>query len=261
MILDGREVAGFIKERHRQQVAALGRAPKLVIVSSGQTAATQSFVHAKVRYGEGIGVAVEVLDVPSGELLEAIAAQNARDEVTGIIVQLPLGNPEQTDAALAAVEPAKDVDGLAPGSSFQVSAAKGIIWLLGAYSVEVKAQAVSVVGQGRLVGAPVADALESIGADVTRCNEHTADLAAATREADVIIAATGVPALITREMVKSGTAIVDAGSGSRDGRVVGDVDPELVGDRDLKVSPVPGGVGPMTVAALFDNLLIAAQAV
>lgn len=253
MILDGREVAGFIKERHRRQAAAYNPPLKLAIVLGTKRADTASFVRAKESYGRDIGVLVEVVH-PGRSIAGTIEQLNRRPDVTGIIVQLPLDEPEDTGAALAAVDPAKDVDGLGPSGSFEVAAVKGILWLLAAYNVEVKPGPVAVVGQGRLVGRPLSDALEASGVQVVRCDEHTPDLAEAVRDSGIIISATGQPGLISDEIVKPGQVVVDAGGGEEGG----DADPALYQRSDIKISPVPGGVGPMTVAALFDNLLLAA---
>lgn len=257
MILDGREVAGFIKERHRRQMGGLHPAPALAIVANLKRADTASFVRAKQRYGEDIGVRVEVVS-PGRSITGTIEQLNRRPDVAGIVVQLPLENPDGTDAALAAIDPAKDTDGLGPNSPYEVAAVKGIMWLLAAYGIEIKTGPVGVVGQGRLVGRPLADRLEASGVAVVRCDDTTPDLAAAVRECGIIVSAAGRPGLITAETVPPGCVLVDAGGGEAGGRVVGDVDPALYERPDLKVSPVPGGVGPMTVAALFDNLLLAA---
>lgn len=257
MLLDGREVAGFIKERHRRQMGGLQAAPVLAIVANLKRLDTASFVRAKQRYGQDVGARVEVV-APGRNLLGTIEQLNRRPDISGIIIQLPLDDPKQTDAALAAVDPAKDVDGLGPDSRFEVSAVKGIMWLLAAYGIETKAANVAVIGQGRLVGQPLADQLERNGARVVRCDDTTPDLAAAVEGCGTIVCAAGRPGLITEAIVPAGCVVIDAGGGEADGKVAGDADPALYERRDLKVSPVPGGVGPMTVAALFDNLLLAA---
>lgn len=257
MILDGREVAGFIKERHRRQMGGLHPAPALAIVANLKRPDTASFVRAKQRYGEDIGVRVEVVS-PGRSITGTIEQLNRRPDVAGIVVQLPLENPEQTDDALAAIEPAKDVDGLGPASPYEVAAVKGIMWLLAAYGIEVKAGPVGVVGQGRLVGRPLSEQLERNGAGVVRCDENTADLAKALKDCGIIVSAAGQPGLITDSIVPAGCVLIDAGGGEVKDRVVGDIDTALYERPDLKISPVPGGVGPMTVAALFDNLLLAA---
>lgn len=252
--LDGREVAGFIKQRHAGVVRSLPAVPRLAIVRQGTTPATDVFLRVKERYGQDIGVQVETYtEAPEG-LLGRIAVLNADPALTGLIIQLPFADaPELADEALAAVVIAKDVDGLAPHSSFEVATPKAILWLLAAYNIVLKDKAIAVVGQGRLVGRPLADMLEASGLNVTRADEFTQDLVAVTSAADIIITATGQSGLITSAMVKPGAVVVDAGAPASD------LAPELHDRTDLTLTPNPGGVGPMTVAALFDNLLIAAQ--
>jgi methylenetetrahydrofolate dehydrogenase (NADP+)/methenyltetrahydrofolate cyclohydrolase len=258
MLLDGREVAGFIKERHFRQMGGLNPGPGLAIVANMQRADTASFVRAKQSYGEDIGVRVEVVG-PSRSLTGTIEQLNRRADITGIVVQLPLEDPDQIDEALAAIDPAKDVDGLGPNSPYEVAAVKGILWLLAGFNIDLKAARVAVVGQGRLVGKPLSDQLESNGIQVVRCDINTPDLAAALQDCGIIVSATGRPGLITSDMVSEGMVVIDAGGGELNGKVVGDADPALYKRSDIKISPVPGGVGPMTVAALFDNLMLAAM--
>jgi methylenetetrahydrofolate dehydrogenase (NADP+)/methenyltetrahydrofolate cyclohydrolase len=165
-------------------------------------------------------------------------------------VQLPFADAsELVDEALSAVAKAKDVDGLAPDSPFEAATPKAILWLLAAYNIELKDKTIAVVGQGRLVGAPLANTLEASGHTVKRIDDTTKDLKSELVEADIIIAATGEPGLITSEMVKAGAVIVDVGAPKSE------LANDLRARTDIKVTANPGGVGPVTVAALFDNLL------
>lgn len=249
--LDGREVAGFIQERHARQVRGLHPAPRLAIVRQGATPATDLYLRVKRQYGEDIGASVSLYTETPDSILDRIAALNADPVVTGIIIQLPFADaPALEERATAAVAPGKDVDGLAPDSPFEVATVKGIFWLLAAYNTDIKGR-VAVVGQGRLVGRPFADQAEASGAEVLRADINTPDLTAVTSTADIIVTATGRPGLITSGMVRSGAIVIDAGSPRSD------LAPELFGRSDLTITPNPGGVGPMTVAALYDNLLIA----
>ncbi len=258
MLLDGRQLAGFIKERHARQVAGTSRAPKLAIVQASHDPATEAYIKVKSRYGSDIGAAVEVYQVKQAEILPLIKNLNDDKSVDGIIVQLPLPDKSQTEAVIAALNPAKDVDGLHPDSKFTAATPMAILWLLAGYNIDPKAKTVVVVGQGRLVGAPLTELLENSESTVIRCDESTPDLKAETLKADIVISATGVPGLIKPGMVQPKTVVVDAGSGEAGGSVVGDIDPKLLNDRSLKITPNPGGVGPMTVVALFENLLQAA---
>ena len=251
-LLDGRDLAGFIQQRHSGVVRGLGIPPQLAIVRTGDDEATSRYLRSKRRYGEDIGAEVTFHAETPATILDRIGALNRDDSVTGIIVQLPLADRSLTAQALAAVAPGKDVDGLGPDSPFETATPKAALWLLAAYNIDLKGRIV-VVGQGRLVGKPLADRLEASGCEVVRCDINTLDLAAETRTADIIFTGTGRPSLIKPDMVKTGAVVVDTGS------PVGELDPALYDRSDLILTPNPGGIGPMTVAALFDNLLIAAQ--
>jgi methylenetetrahydrofolate dehydrogenase (NADP+)/methenyltetrahydrofolate cyclohydrolase len=253
-LLAGRDIADFIAQRHTTMVAAMAVPPHLAIVRMGKDASTDVYLRVKSHYGESIGANVSVFAETPETILERINHLNLDPGVTGIIVQLPLSDPKMVGPALAAVALEKDVDGLAPGTSFEAATPKAALWLLAAHNVDVKGRIV-VIGQGRLVGKPLADRLEASGLDVVRCDIHTKNLAAETLQADIIFTSTGQPNLIKPDMVKPGAVIVDTGSPKSE------LDPPLYRQDDLIITPNPGGVGPMTVVSLFDNLIIAAQAV
>lgn len=256
MILDGLELAGFIKQRHYDQVRALRAAPKLLIISAGDDAATKKYIRAKERYGFDIGAVVEHWGMHAAapeqnrQLVEGLVKQ---EDTHGVIIQLPLPEAIDEEEYINLIPVSKDVDGLRPDSNFDPATPKGIMWLLGSYDIKPRGKTAVVVGQGRLVGEPISRMLEDSGAEVIVCDEDTEDLAAETLQGDIIVMATGQKHLLKPGMVKPGAAIVDAGSPWPE------VDPELLETPGLKITPNPGGVGPMTVAALFDNLLLAAQ--
>lgn len=252
-LLNGRDVAAFITERHAQIVAGLDPKPRLAIIRSKENAAGDKYLGMKRKYGESIGAVVDLYVETGDSILGRIAGLNADPGVTGIIIQLPLiGALEITDRALAAIEPAKDIDGLGPDSPYEAATPKAALWLLAAHNIDLKGRIV-VVGQGRLVGKPLADRLEASGKDVVRCDINTKDLRAETIQADILFTGTGQEHLIKPDMVKPGAVLVDTGSPRYE------FDPALYERDDLTLTPNPGGVGPMTVVSLFDNLLIAAQ--
>jgi methylenetetrahydrofolate dehydrogenase (NADP+) / methenyltetrahydrofolate cyclohydrolase len=256
-LLSGRDLALYIKERHSRSARILGA--KLAILYAGDDPATAKYIAAKERYGQDIGAEVIARKCGSGqELEEAIDELNADETVDGIIVQLPL--PWDVQHLLDKIDPTKDVDGLGEKALYDPATPTGIIWLLSGYNIDVKGKRVAVVGQGKLVGKPVARMLEDAGANVVACDIETTDLAVQTKSADIVITATGSPGLITSEMVGPNAVVIDAGTAMKDGKLVGDCDQTLYDRPDIKITPVPGGVGPMTVAALFDHLLRAAQA-
>jgi methylenetetrahydrofolate dehydrogenase (NADP+)/methenyltetrahydrofolate cyclohydrolase len=251
-LLTGRDIAAFIKQRHIQQVAGMDPQPRLAIVRMGNDEATNRYLRGKAKYGEEIGVPVDIFAEESDTILGRIADLNADPSITGIIVQLPLTDRSITEQAVSSVAPAKDVDGLAPGTTFEAATPKAALWLLASHNVDLKGRIV-VVGQGKLVGAPLADRLEASGHDVVRCDINTPDVGAETIKADIIFTCTGQQHLIKPHMVKEGAVLVDAGA------PLAELDPALFERDDLTLTPNPGGVGPMTIASLFDNVLIAYQ--
>jgi methylenetetrahydrofolate dehydrogenase (NADP+)/methenyltetrahydrofolate cyclohydrolase len=250
-LLTGRDVAEFIKQRHVSTVAGLTKAPHLAIIRSRDNEAGDRYLKMKRQYGEDIGVIVDLYVETSETIIDRIKALNADESVTGIIIQLPLTDGHITNEALAAIDPSKDVDGLAPGTPFEAATPKAALWLLAAHNIDLAGRIV-VVGQGRLVGRPLADRLEASGHDVVRCDINTKDLAAETIQADILFTGTGQEHLIKPDMVKNGAVLVDTGSPRYE------FEPALYQRDDLSITPNPGGVGPMTVVSLFDNLLIAA---
>jgi methylenetetrahydrofolate dehydrogenase (NADP+)/methenyltetrahydrofolate cyclohydrolase len=253
MTFDGNEVAGYIQERQAGQIRRLKSVPVLAIVRQGSSPATNIYLKVKKTYGEELGVDVRCYTETPDTLLKRIHELNRDPAITGINVELPFEDaPELTDDALAAVALAKDVDGLAPNSPYDPATPKAIWWLLSAYNIELKAKIIAVVGQGRLVGSPLSDQFETAGYTVIRIDDTVDNLAHSLITADVIISGTGVPGLITSDMAKPGAVIIDAGAPRSD------LAADLRTRTDIKCSPNPGGVGPVTVAALYENLLIAA---
>jgi methylenetetrahydrofolate dehydrogenase (NADP+)/methenyltetrahydrofolate cyclohydrolase len=261
MRIETSDLARYVKERHRQTVRKLSAKPILAILVTGDEAASTSFIRAKRRYGEDIGVevVVEAVKTPT-QATKQIKAWNDQSSITGIVVQLPLPATFDADQVIARIAPVKEVDGLGAKSQYEPATARAIMWILTSLGLNLKESTICVVGQGRLVGAPVSAMLEASGAKVRRCDIKTKDLAAKTKAADIVISGVGHPRLIKRSMLGDDAVVIDAGTSEAAGKLAGDVDPSLYDDPSIRVTPVPGGVGPMTVAALFDNLLIAAQA-
>lgn len=262
-ILDGRELADYVKERQARQVRALRQAwrifPKLVIIVANESQVIDTFVRLKRAYGEDVLVDVEVRKVAQAAVADTITELNEDEMVHGIVLQLPLTDPAETDQLVARIAPEKDVDGLGPDAKYISATATAIDWLLAGYNVTLKGRAIAIVGNGRLVGAPLAKLWLNGGLDVSVYDDTTTDLQAALREANIIVTATGVPGLIQSSMVSPGAAIVDAGTASENGVLVGDVAADVREREDLTITPVRGGVGPLTIAALFDSVIDAAR--
>jgi methylenetetrahydrofolate dehydrogenase (NADP+) / methenyltetrahydrofolate cyclohydrolase len=264
-LLDGLELRGYIMERQAKQVRALRQSwrviPRLAIIQTSDSSVIDTYVRMKRGYGEDILVEVDIYKIDQADLMTQIETLNNDDSVHGIITQLPLADPDQTEAAVNAVAAEKDVDGLGEHSTLTPATAMAIDWLLAGYNVELAGKEIAIVGNGRLVGAPLAELWKSAGYNVNVYDKKTEDLPGAVREADVIVTATGVPSLIKVDMVKKGAVIVDAGTAAEHGKIVGDVAPEVRELDDVTITPIKGGVGPLTVAALFDNVIRAAMVV
>ena len=257
--LNGSELAGFIKERQAKQVRALRQAwhinPRLAIVTDVENPVIETYMRLKQRYGADILIDVEIHRVPAGGALEVLQELNNRDDVQGIILQLPISNPEQTEELLESIREDKDVDGLRKRAIFQAATPTAISWLLAGYGVDLKGKKVAIVGRGRLVGAPLEKMWLKSGVDVT-VFEKGDDLSQLINY-DIIVSATGVPGLIKSQMIKTKTVVVDAGTASENGKIVGDVSEEVRQRNDVIITPKKGGVGPLTVSALFDNVITA----
>lgn len=254
--LNGRELAGFIKERQAHQVRhlrAIKKFPKLVIFYDNDSPVIAKYMSLKERYGEDIKVDVEVRRLEAATAAEAVKAAAEDDSVSGIIVQLPLAECDM--AILDLIPNKKDVDGLR--GERDTATAMAIHWLLTGYGIELPSLKLAVVGRGKLVGAPLLKMWRESNYDVEMF--HRGDDLMRLRDFDVIVTATGVPGLITSEMLKQGAVVVDAGTASEKGVIVGDVAEDVRENRDdLTITPKIGGVGPLTVAMLFENVIRAA---
>jgi methylenetetrahydrofolate dehydrogenase (NADP+)/methenyltetrahydrofolate cyclohydrolase len=261
--LNGAEIAGFVKERQAKAVRGLRQQwsvqPKLAIIRTNPDPIVDSYMRIKQSYGEDILVDVDVHTINQSDAKTLIAELNNDTSVHGIIVQIPLPEPGDTDSILNAVSPHKDVDGLAEGSKFDAPTPVAIQWLLSGYDVDLKGKSIVIVGKGRLVGAPLARIWTSSGIDCVSVDKHTENLSERTKDADILICATGVPHLITKDMIKSDAVIVDAGVATDANGLVGDVDDEVRSMPLVTITPLKGGVGPLTVAALFENVITAAR--
>lgn len=261
--LNGKELAGFIKERQAKQVRGLRQAggvqPKLAIVQCIDDPVINTYVRMKKRYGADIGIDVDIHHIEQAKAADLLKKLNSDDSIHGIIVQLPLKDPEETEEIVSLVTPEKDVDALGPNATFDPATPMAILWLLSGYNVDLQGKHVVLIGRGKLVGKPLRRMLEDSDVDVEVVHSQTPDPQAACLKADVIITATGRPGMLKSDMVKQGAVVVDAGTASESGKTVGDVDPALLERDDLTITPVKGGVGPLTVSALFENVIRAAR--
>jgi methylenetetrahydrofolate dehydrogenase (NADP+)/methenyltetrahydrofolate cyclohydrolase len=263
--LNGKELAGYIKVRQGHEVRALRQAhgiiPKLAIIVTDDNPVIALYVRLKQAYGEDIDAEVEIHRVEQKSLKTLLPKLNEDTTVHGIIIQLPLADPAETDEVVKLIVPAKDVDGLGPKAELDPATPLAILWLLAGYNVALETKNVLLIGRGKLVGAPLEKMLLESGVDVRVADKDTKDVKAESIEADVIISATGHPGVLTSDMIKHGATVVDAGVASEGGKTVGDVAPEVYDREDLTITPQKGGVGPLTVCALFENVIRSAQRV
>ncbi len=260
--MNGQELAGFIKERHAKQVRQLhshGVQPKLEIIQAKDDPAINTYVRLKQQYGSDIGAEVGVHKVKQSKVPELLKELSQESSVHGIIVQLPLEDTSQTDEIVNLVNPKKDVDALGQKSKFEPATPMAIMWLLSGYNIELTGKKILLIGRGKLVGAPLEKILKDSGYQVEVIDREIPDLADKTKAADIIITATGSPAILYPDMIKQGAVVVDAGVASEEGKTVGDLAPEVYERDDLTITPEKGGVGPLTVCALFENVIRASE--
>jgi methylenetetrahydrofolate dehydrogenase (NADP+)/methenyltetrahydrofolate cyclohydrolase len=275
-VIDGKQIAGQVRAEVKSAVERLadayGRAPGLATVLVGDDEASQIYVRGKQKACDEVGMRSIGHQLPAtatrDQLLELLGELNRSPDVDGVVLQLPL--PEQLDASemTAAIDPTKDVDGLTPTNAGLLAQNRpvlvpatpaGVIELLHASDTTLEGAEAVVVGRSDLVGRPLSFLLLAENATVTVCHSRTRDLAATCRRADVLVAAVGRPRLIGADMVKPGATVIDVGINRSDDGLVGDVDFEAVQHLAGAITPVPGGVGPMTIAMLLRNTLRAAE--
>ena len=276
-IIDGKALSAEVRSRVRAQVAdhaaRTGRPPALATVLVGDDPASEVYVRNKHRACEEAGIRSvhHGLAATTGEdeLLDLVASLGADEAIDGILVQLPLPDQVDPDVIVAAIDPAKDVDGLTPTSAGLLAGGTpglvpctpaGVIELLDHAGAQLEGAEAVVVGRSKLVGRPLASLLLARNATVTSCHSRTRDLAGTCARADVLVAAVGRPRLIGGDAVKPGAIVIDVGMNRVEGSLVGDVDFEAVREVAGAITPVPGGVGPMTIAMLMVNTLDAARA-
>jgi methylenetetrahydrofolate dehydrogenase (NADP+)/methenyltetrahydrofolate cyclohydrolase len=271
-VIDGRAVAATVTARVKERVAALGYQPGLAVILVGDDAASTVYVKRKDAAALAAGIAARTARLPADtsqeELLSLVTELNRDDAVDGILIQLPLPKQINSDAVLAAIDPAKDVDGFHPVNAGALAIGRprlvpctpaGIVKLLEVSGVTLSGARAVVVGRSAIVGRPVAALLTSADATVTLAHSRTRDLPAECRRADVLVAAVGQPEMVREGWIRPGAVVIDVGINRLpDGRLVGDVAYAECAAVAGAITPVPGGVGPMTIACLLENTVTAA---
>ena len=269
-LMDGTALAARIRTELRGDVGELGEIG-LATVLVGEDTASKIYIRLKHRAAEEVGIRAVDRRLPEetseDELLQLVGELNDDDSIDGILVQTPLPSHIDEARVMRTIDPMKDVDGLHPFNAGQLFFGRqtfvgatpvGIMRLLGEYGIPIEGARAVVVGRSLIVGRPVAMLLLHANATVTICHSRTDDLARQTLDADILVVAVGTPAVITADMVKLGGAVVDVGINRTEGGLVGDVDP-AVAEVAACLTPVPGGVGPMTIACLLENAIRAAR--
>ncbi len=272
VLIDGKKVSVEIRNRLQQETAELknktGRMPGLATVLVGDDPASAVYVRNKNKICHEIGFQSFEQNLPAetsqAQLLSLIDELNKNDEVNGILVQLPLPDHIDAQKILLSIDPEKDVDGFHPinvgklaigNAQLTPCTPTGIIALLDYYNIEISGKHAVVLGRSNIVGKPVANLLLQRHATVTICHSKTVNLEQVTRQADILIAAVGRPHFVTSAMVAEGAVVIDVGINRVDGKLTGDVDFGPVAEKAGFITPVPGGVGPMTIALLMENTL------
>ncbi len=275
IVLDGKKLSQKMISEASQKVQKFDVPPKLVVVMVGKNAASSLYVKNKQKACQKAGIDSEILDLPESttqeELVQKIKELNTNKSVTGMIVQLPLPHHLYVPDVIRAIDPHKDVDGfhaynlgkmfLSPEfEDLPPATPAGIMRLLEEYNIDVRGMDVVVIGHSNIVGKPISMMLLNRNATVTTCHVHTKDIVKYTLGADLIIVAVGKPNILTSDMVSDGVVVIDVGiNRNKDGKLVGDVEYEGVAQKASHISPVPGGVGPMTVAKLIENTIHAKE--
>ena len=268
MILDGKKVRDEILAKIKAKIAKEKLDIKLAIILVGDDEASKIYIKNKEKYCDMVGIAVEKYKLSSEteekEIINLIDKLNNDESVTGIILQSPVPEGIDFNKCSNLIKPEKDVDGFTKNNIYNLylgkktilpCTVKGIIKLLEYYKIPISGANVVIVGRGNIVGHPLSLAFENMDATVTLAHSKTQNLAEITKNADILISATGVKHLITKDMVKYGSTVIDVGVTRVDGKIYGDVDFENIKDIARYITPNPGGVGPMTVAMIIDNLV------
>ena len=271
-IIDGKAVAAQVRERVRADVAGMDIKPGLATILVGDDPASHVYVRNKRKASEEVGINSFDHDlaasIPENELADLIRQLNEDDAVNGILLQLPVPGHIDPDAMIDLIDPLKDVDGLTTTNAGRLVQGReglvsctplGVMELLHSEEVELRGAEAVVIGRSQLVGRPLASLLLARDATVTMCHSRTRDLAEVCRRADVLVAAVGQAELVTAEMVREGAVVIDVGINRTEDGLVGDVDFAAVAAKASAITPVPGGVGPMTIAMLLANTVKAAR--
>lgn len=268
MILDGKKLRDELLVQYKEKIKEEKLNITLAIILVGNNEASKLYIKNKEKYCTEVGIKVDkyLLDEDTNEevLINLIKDLNEDEKVTGIILQSPVPDGIDFDKCSGMILPSKDVDGFTKNNVYNLylnkksilpCTVKGIIKLLEYYNIEINGKNVAIIGRGNIVGKPLAMALENRNATVSLLHSKTKDLKMFTKDADIVVVACGIPKLLKKEMIKEGSVVIDVGISRVGGKIVGDIDFDNIKDIALFVTPNPGGIGPMTIAMIIDNLI------
>lgn len=268
MILDGKKLRDALLVQYKEKIKEEKLNITLAIILVGNNEASKLYIKNKEKYCTEVGIKVDKYlldeDISEKVLINLIKDLNEDEKVTGIILQSPVPNGIDFDKCSGMILPSKDVDGFTKDNVYNLylnkksilpCTVKGIIKLLEYYNIEINGKNVAIIGRGNIVGKPLAMALENRNATVSLLHSKTKDLKMFTKDADIVVVACGIPKLLKKEMIKEGSVVIDVGISRVDGKIVGDIDFDNIKDIALFVTPNPGGIGPMTIAMIIDNLI------
>ncbi len=268
MILDGKKLRDELLVQYKEKIKEEKLNITLAIILVGNNEASKLYIKNKEKYCTEVGIKVDKYlldeDISEKVLINLIKDLNEDEKVTGIILQSPVPDGIDFDKCSGMILPSKDVDGFTKDNVYNLylnkksilpCTVKGIIKLLEYYNIEINGKNVAIIGRGNIVGKPLAMALENKNATVSLLHSKTKDLKMFTKDADIVVVACGIPKLLKKEMIKEGSVVIDVGISRVDGKIVGDIDFDNIKDIALFVTPNPGGIGPMTIAMIIDNLM------
>lgn len=268
MILDGKKLRDELLVQYKEKIKEEKLNITLAIILVGNNEASKLYIKNKEKYCTEVGIKVDKYlldeDISEKVLINLIKDLNEDEKVTGIILQSPVPDGIDFDKCSGMILPSKDVDGFTKDNVYNLylnkksilpCTVKGIIKLLEYYNIEINGKNVAIIGRGNIVGKPLAMALENRNATVSLLHSKTKDLKMFTKDADIVVVACGIPKLLKKEMIKEGSVVIDVGISRVDGKIVGDIDFDNIKDVALFVTPNPGGIGPMTIAMIIDNLI------
>ena len=268
MILDGKKLRDELLVQYKEKIKEEKLNITLAIILVGNNEASKLYIKNKEKYCTEVGIKVDKYlldeDISEEVLINLIKDLNEDEKVTGIILQSPVPDGIDFDKCSGMILPSKDVDGFTKDNVYNLylnkksilpCTVKGIIKLLEYYNIEINGKNVAIIGRGNIVGKPLAMVLENRNATVSLLHSKTKDLKMFTKDADIVVVACGIPKLLKKEMIKEGSVVIDVGISRVDGKIVGDIDFDNIKDIALFVTPNPGGIGPMTIAMIIDNLI------